>query len=78
MQVKNHKTLKMSFKDYYSGLDKVQSEIRDEIVEELGISLKTFYNKLNFDRWSTLERAAIDRIMQNHLERISQKQITNV
>lgn len=77
MQVKNYKILKMSFKDYYSGLDKVQSEIRNEIVEELGISLKTFYNKLNFDKWSPLERAAIDKIMQKHVKQIQQKQ-TNV
>lgn len=78
MQVKKAKRLKMSFKDYYTNLDQLQSEIRDEIVAELDISTKTFYNRLNKDSWTKLERAAIDRIMQNHISKLTAKTVQHV
>ncbi|MDD4374191.1 MAG: hypothetical protein PHG67_09765 [Bacteroidales bacterium] len=68
----------MSFKDYYSKLDQIQSEIRDEIVAELDISTKTFYNRMNKDSWTKLERAAIDRIIQNHISKLTSKTLQHV
>jgi hypothetical protein len=78
MQAKKAKRLKMSFKDYYSKLDQIQSEIRDEIVAELDISTKTFYNRMNKDSWTKLERAAIDRIIQNHISKLTSKTLQHV
>lgn len=56
----------MSFKDYYVELGNTQSELRDTILAELEITKKTFYNKLNADSWSSLERAKVEEITKKH------------
>lgn len=67
MQEKNPINLKMSFKDYYLKLDKLQNEIRKKVIDSLEISEKTFYNRLNADGWTAIEREKIDQIIQEHL-----------
>ncbi|MDA3943677.1 MAG: hypothetical protein PF694_09085 [Bacteroidetes bacterium] len=68
----------MSFKDHYSQLDKLQSEIRTEIISELDISRKTFYNRLNNDSWNKLERIAIEKILDRHISRVTTKSVQHV
>ena len=39
----------MTLKDYYNGLDEIspKTKLRDEIIEECGISYDTFYKWMN-------------------------------
>jgi hypothetical protein len=55
---------KMSFTDYYKSLPDIQVEIRDRICDRLEFnSKKTFYNKLNNNSWSAIEREAVEQIV---------------
>jgi hypothetical protein len=54
--------IKISFQDYYKRLSELQVDLRDRICSELEFSTKTFYNKINNDSWTALERVAIDKI----------------
>lgn len=67
MQEKNTIGLKMSFKDYYSLVDTIKVDLRYKIMAALEISEKTFYNKLNSDNWTALEREKIDQIFTSHI-----------
>jgi hypothetical protein len=56
----------LSLSDYYKGLSELQTILRDRIIEKLEFkSPKTFYNKLNADSWSTIEREAIQKIIDD-------------
>ncbi|WP_334166680.1 hypothetical protein [Phocaeicola paurosaccharolyticus] len=55
---------KMVFKDQYNQLTLSQKiELRDEFIASSGISLPTFYQKLNSDNWKPLERTLFDSIL---------------
>ena len=56
---------KLSFADYYKSLSELQGELRNRICSKLEISYKTFYNKINQDSWSGIERTAIDQIIKD-------------
>lgn len=62
------KNTQMSFKDYYDYLKSTQTELRDLICAELGISRESFYVKLRHDSWRVPERKEIDRIMYEHIQ----------
>jgi hypothetical protein len=49
----------MNYKDYYKELAELQSEFKDLVKKKLSISDKTFYNKINSDSWSDLERTVL-------------------
>jgi hypothetical protein len=58
---------KMNLLDYYKSLPDLQVEIRDRICERLEFnSKKTFYNKINNDSWSTIEREAVEEIVTGY------------
>jgi len=57
---------KMNFTDYYKNLPELQSEIKKRILDRLGISDKTFYNKINSDSWNAIEREAIDAVVETY------------
>jgi hypothetical protein len=67
MQEKNPKQVKMSFIDYYELIDKLKPSLRDEIIKALGIKIKTFYNKMNHDSWSQLEREKLEQVYHEHI-----------
>lgn len=67
MQEKNPKQVKMSFIDYYELIDKLKPSLRDEIIKALGIKIKTFYNKMNNDSWSQLEREKLEQVYHEHI-----------
>ena len=69
-QEKNANTLKMSLKDYYRLLGSIQSEFKEKVLEALEISEKTFYNRLNSDKFSTIEREKIAQITNETLTSI--------
>ena len=52
----------LSLPDYLEELKGLQVKTRDKIISELGISLKTFYNKLNNDSFSPLEKTKISEL----------------
>ncbi len=54
----------LNFSDYYKTLSELQSDLRNKVCDKLEISSKTFYNKINADSWSTIEREAIARIVE--------------
>jgi len=54
---------KINFTDYYKSFFTIQGELRERICAKLEISLKTFYNKINADSWSAIEREAIEKIV---------------
>lgn len=62
---------KISFQDYYKNLSFVQGELRAKICDKLEISYKTFYNKINSDSWTTIEREAIEKIMDEFIIELS-------
>lgn len=62
---------KISFQDYYKGLAELQGDLRNRICTKLEITPKTFYNKINADSWSTLEREAIEKIVDEIHNEIS-------
>jgi hypothetical protein len=49
----------MNYKDYYKELAELQAEFKDLVKKKLSISDKTFYNKINSDSWSDLERTVL-------------------
>ena len=53
----------LNFSDYYKNLSELQGELRNRICHKLEISYKTFYNKINGDSWSNIEREAIGKIV---------------
>jgi len=57
---------KLNFTDYYKNLPEIQSEIKKRVLERLGISDKTFYNKINSDSWNAIEREAIELVVENY------------
>jgi len=61
----------MSFKDHYVQLGNSQSVLRDRIISELEITVKTFYNKLHADSWSALERAKVEEITLDHYSKLN-------
>lgn len=54
----------LNFSDYYKNLSELQPDLRNRICDKLEISYKTFYNKINADSWSTVEREAIAKIVE--------------
>lgn len=53
----------LSFKDFYQGLDNTdKTEVRNQIIQQCGISYPTFYSKLNKGNYSGLEKREIERI----------------
>lgn len=54
----------LNFSDYYKNLSELQGELRNLICDKLEISYKTFYNKINADSWSNIEREAIAQIVE--------------
>lgn len=59
----NNMTTKMNFADYYKNVSELQAELRSLVCSKLDISLKTFYNRINDDSWSDMERATIDKVV---------------
>lgn len=55
----------MNFKDYYKRLSEAQIELRERVKKGLDISDKTFYNRLNADSWSDVEREFIQTAIQD-------------
>lgn len=53
----------LNFSDYYKNLSELQADLRNKVCDKLEISYKTFYNKINSDSWSTIEREAIAKIV---------------
>ncbi len=52
-----------TFKKYYYSLEeKTKILIRDAILVKCGISYPTFYSKLNRNKYSLLERKAIEEV----------------
>lgn len=59
------KSTKMVFKYHYNSLTEVERiKVRDEFLNRSGISYTTFYGKINCNRFSKLEREALDNICQ--------------
>lgn len=58
-----------TFKEYYQSLgDELKIELRNEILNECGISYSTFYAKVNKQNFSTLEKKEIERICDNRFD----------
>jgi len=56
---------KLNFTDYYKNLPELQTELRDRIIEKLEFKSKmTFYNKINNDSWTAVEREAVEKIVE--------------
>ena len=62
---------KLNFTDYYKNLPEIQSELKKRIIDRLGISDKTFYNKINSDSWNAIEREAIENIVESYRAEIA-------
>lgn len=61
------KTEKMTFKDYYQSLDEeLKKLVRNQFLEESGISYPTFYSKLTRENYTPLERRALEAICQTN------------
>lgn len=73
MQTETKQEIKMNFKDYYSFVDGIQKELRTKIMEKLEISQKTFYNKINADSWTAIEREKVEEIFQQHITSVKDK-----
>ena len=54
----------LNFSDYYKNLSELQGALRNKVCDKLEISYKTFYNKINADSWSFIEREAIACIVE--------------
>jgi len=78
MQEDTNTQVKISFAAYYSFVDTIKNDLRSKISEALEISSKTFYNKLNADSWSNIERVKIEEIFQEHLNNLNSKLNQNV
>lgn len=64
------KKAKMSFKDYYSSLKNAHTEFRDQVCSTLGISEKTFYNKINNGTFDYPQKVVIAQIMKSTVEEL--------
>lgn len=53
----------MSFQDYYSSLKTQYTVLRDKICKKLGISEKTFYNRLSENNFTYPEQVVISEII---------------
>jgi len=68
----NNSDQKITFTDYYKNLAELQSELRDRIIDKLEFRSKmTFYNKINNDSWTALEREAVEKIVAEFKSDIS-------
>lgn len=56
---------KMTFKDYYQSLnEELKKLVRNQFLEESGVSYPTFYSKLTRENYTLLERRALEKICQ--------------
>ncbi len=56
----------MVISDYYKSLEeKDKKEFRERVLEELGISLPTFYYKVRKGNWNKLEQKTVEAIINN-------------
>lgn len=69
----NTNQVNMSFRDYYGKLKNQHVELRDKICEALGISVKTFYNKLNNESFDNPEKLVISSITEIALDELFPK-----
>ena len=64
-------TEKMSFTEYYAWLQERPNELRREIIRQLEVSEKTFYNKLNGTRpFLYPEKVVISNIIEKPFEEL--------
>ncbi len=62
---------KMDISDYYKKLPELQGTLRNRIVARLEYkSLMTFYNKLNNNSWSGIEREAVEKIIEEFSQEV--------
>jgi hypothetical protein len=61
----------LNFSDYYKNLSELQGDLRNKVCDKLEISYKTFYNKINSDAWSNIEREAIAKIVEEFNSNLS-------
>jgi predicted DNA-binding transcriptional regulator AlpA len=60
----------MSFRTYYNELKTQHVELRDKICEVLGISTKTFYNKLNDDSFDYPQKLVISQMTGFEIDKL--------
>lgn len=60
----------MSFRTYYSSLKNLHVSLRGRICYKLGISTKTFYNKLNDDSFDYPQKVVIAQITEKDIEEL--------
>lgn len=60
----------MSIIDYYKGLNayKAKQEFRKKVMERCDISYPTFQQKVHGDKWTKLEREAVEQIIESEKE----------
>jgi hypothetical protein len=61
---------KISFTNYWENLGNLKNDLRNKIMDEMEISNKTFYNRVNKDDWTILEREKLQEILNNHIDSI--------
>ena len=64
----NKTSEEMSFTDYYSWLQERPNELRREIISQLEISEKTFYNRLQDGKFLYPQKLVISRIIERPIE----------
>lgn len=67
----NNKQNNLSCKAYYDELKKEHLEVRDRICDKLGISVKTFYNKINNSSFSEVELEVVASILNESIINLS-------
>ena len=64
----NKTSEEMSFTDYYSWLQERPNELRREIISQLEISEKTFYNRLQDGKFLYPQKLVISQIIERPIE----------
>lgn len=58
----------LSFTDYYNRLQEQANELRRQITQQLEISEKTFYNRLQDQKFTYPEKLVISQIIEEPME----------
>lgn len=59
---------KLSFTDYYNWLQERPNELRREIIRQLEISEKTFYNRLQDGKFLYPQKLVISQIIEQDID----------
>ncbi len=66
--INNQKQEKMTFQNHFQKLKNALPEFRDKLLEELGISYRSFYRKLETNSFNLSEQKVIATIMDSDIQ----------